>query len=81
MILERAPKGGNEDTTMDFVRRHDEYENAAPAPCCCGEKLREETVGTRADLRCADQSFPERCAPLQKQVKQYVEFQWRFCLV
>ena len=28
MILDRAPKGRNETTTMDFVRRHDEY--AAP---------------------------------------------------
>jgi len=26
MILDRAPKGGNEKTTMDFVRRHHEYE-------------------------------------------------------
>jgi predicted dithiol-disulfide oxidoreductase (DUF899 family) len=25
MILDRAPKGRNEKTTMDFVRRHDEY--------------------------------------------------------
>jgi len=25
MILDRAPKGRNEDGTMDFVRRHDEY--------------------------------------------------------
>jgi predicted dithiol-disulfide oxidoreductase (DUF899 family) len=29
MILDRAPKGRNEEKTMDFVRRHDEYE---PAP-------------------------------------------------
>jgi predicted dithiol-disulfide oxidoreductase (DUF899 family) len=29
MILDRVPKGRNEKTTMDFVRRHDEYE-AAP---------------------------------------------------
>jgi predicted dithiol-disulfide oxidoreductase (DUF899 family) len=29
MILDRAPKGRNEDRTMDFVRRHDEYEQAA----------------------------------------------------
>jgi predicted dithiol-disulfide oxidoreductase (DUF899 family) len=29
MILDRAPKGRNETTTMDFVRRHDEYEKAA----------------------------------------------------
>jgi predicted dithiol-disulfide oxidoreductase (DUF899 family) len=35
MILDRAPKGRNEGTTMDFVRRHDEYE-AAPQSCCHG---------------------------------------------
>jgi predicted dithiol-disulfide oxidoreductase (DUF899 family) len=29
MILDRAPKGRNETTTMDFVRRHDEYETAS----------------------------------------------------
>lgn len=29
MILDRAPKGRNENSTMDFVRRHDEYEDAA----------------------------------------------------
>jgi predicted dithiol-disulfide oxidoreductase (DUF899 family) len=34
MILDRAPKGRNETTIMDFVRRHDEYE-AAPARDCC----------------------------------------------
>jgi predicted dithiol-disulfide oxidoreductase (DUF899 family) len=28
MILDRAPKGRNESKTMDFVRRHDEYEDA-----------------------------------------------------
>lgn len=27
MILDRAPKGRNEDGTMNFVRRHDEYED------------------------------------------------------
>ena len=26
MILDRAPKGRNEKSTMNFVRRHDEYE-------------------------------------------------------
>lgn len=26
MLLDRAPKGRNEDTIMDFVRRHDEYD-------------------------------------------------------
>jgi predicted dithiol-disulfide oxidoreductase (DUF899 family) len=36
MILDRAPKGRNEHTTMDFVRRHDEYEGAPSAPPCCG---------------------------------------------
>ena len=29
MILDRAPKGRNEKSTMDFVRRHDEYETKA----------------------------------------------------
>ncbi len=28
MILDQAPKGRNETTTMDFVRRHDEYEGS-----------------------------------------------------
>jgi predicted dithiol-disulfide oxidoreductase (DUF899 family) len=31
MILDRAPKGRNETTIMDWVRRHDEYQDA-PAP-------------------------------------------------
>ncbi len=31
MILDRAPKGRNERKTMDFVRRHDEYEMKAAA--------------------------------------------------
>lgn len=34
MVLDRAPKGRNEKTTLDFVRRHDEYE-AAPQTSCC----------------------------------------------
>ena len=34
MILDRAPKGRNEDSTMHFVRRHDEYESAKGS--CCG---------------------------------------------
>lgn len=34
MILDRAPKGRNETSTMNFVRRHDEYEGA-PARSCC----------------------------------------------
>jgi len=35
MILDRAPKGRNEKTTMDFVRRHDEYEKAPKLHDCC----------------------------------------------
>ncbi|WP_413989477.1 DUF899 domain-containing protein [Labrys okinawensis] len=35
MILDLAPKGRNEGSTMDFVRRHDEYESK-PALACCG---------------------------------------------
>ncbi len=31
MILDRAPKGRNETTTMHFVRRHDEYETTNQA--------------------------------------------------
>lgn len=31
MILDRAPKGRNETGTMDWVRRHDEYEDGAQA--------------------------------------------------
>ena len=39
MILDRAPKGRNESTTMDFVRRHDEYAPAAnPQSCCTAER-------------------------------------------
>lgn len=34
MILDRAPKGRNEDATMDFVRRHDEYEDAPRTSSC-----------------------------------------------
>lgn len=35
MFLDRAPKGRNETTTMDWVRRHDEYADSAPKPSCC----------------------------------------------
>ena len=35
MILDRAPKGRNESSTMSFVRRHDEYEDTAGAKSCC----------------------------------------------
>jgi predicted dithiol-disulfide oxidoreductase (DUF899 family) len=35
MILDRAPRGRNEKTTMDFVRRHDEYEKTFKLHDCC----------------------------------------------
>jgi predicted dithiol-disulfide oxidoreductase (DUF899 family) len=35
MILDRAPFGRNEETTMNFVKRHDEYEQALEASSCC----------------------------------------------
>jgi predicted dithiol-disulfide oxidoreductase (DUF899 family) len=35
MILDRAPLGRNETSTMSFLRRHDEYEPAAQAEACC----------------------------------------------
>jgi predicted dithiol-disulfide oxidoreductase (DUF899 family) len=35
MILDRAPKGRNESTTMDFVRRHDEYKDEPTVQACC----------------------------------------------
>ncbi len=35
MILDFAPKGRNESKTMDFVRRHDEYDQAPAASSCC----------------------------------------------
>jgi predicted dithiol-disulfide oxidoreductase (DUF899 family) len=39
MILDRAPKGRNEISTMNFVRRHDEYvDTPKPAACCSTTK-------------------------------------------
>ncbi|WP_028748942.1 DUF899 domain-containing protein [Rhizobium mesoamericanum] len=35
MILDRAPKGRNENSTMDFVKRHDEYEPTKTTPSGC----------------------------------------------
>jgi predicted dithiol-disulfide oxidoreductase (DUF899 family) len=37
MILDRAPKGRNEKRTMDFVRRHDEYEDIPRKHACCAD--------------------------------------------
>ncbi len=36
MILDRAPKGRNENGTMHFVKRHDEYEAQVSKHSCCG---------------------------------------------
>ena len=35
MILDRAPLGRNENGTMHFVKRHDEYEQKPKASACC----------------------------------------------
>lgn len=35
MILDRAPKGRNENSTLSFVKRHDEYEDTPKAHACC----------------------------------------------
>ena len=35
MLLDRAPLGRNEGETMNFIRRHDEYENVQPKSACC----------------------------------------------
>ncbi len=37
MVLDRAPRGRNEPTTMDFVKRHDEYQEARKAHACCAD--------------------------------------------
>lgn len=40
MILDRAPLGRNESGNMgDWMRRHDEYEDAAPAKACHAEAI------------------------------------------
>lgn len=39
MILDRAPKGRNEKSTMNFVRRHDEYEKQPKEQACCDETV------------------------------------------
>jgi predicted dithiol-disulfide oxidoreductase (DUF899 family) len=37
MILDRAPMGRNENRTMNFVRRHDEYDETPQTHACHGE--------------------------------------------
>jgi predicted dithiol-disulfide oxidoreductase (DUF899 family) len=35
MILDRAPKGRNETSTLSFVKRHDEYADTSQSQSCC----------------------------------------------
>lgn len=35
MLLDRAPKGRNESSTLSFVKRHDEYDDTPKAHACC----------------------------------------------
>lgn len=35
MILDRAPKGRNETSTMSFLKRHDEYDSTTDTHSCC----------------------------------------------
>ncbi|MGV1870511.1 DUF899 domain-containing protein [Agrobacterium rosae] len=35
MLLDLVPKGRNEEGTMNWVRRHDQYEDAPKAASCC----------------------------------------------
>ena len=35
MILDRAPKGRNETSTLSFVKRHDEYDTEPKTHSCC----------------------------------------------
>jgi Bacterial protein of unknown function (DUF899) len=48
MILDRAPKGRNEKTTMDFVRRHDEYPEQSTAAARRAEPTRSDASSSRA---------------------------------
>lgn len=36
--LDLTPKGRNEDTTMNWVRHHDKYEDAVASGCCSGKE-------------------------------------------
>ena len=36
-FLDLTPKGRNEKVIMDWMRRHDEYEDAGKAGACCGQ--------------------------------------------
>jgi predicted dithiol-disulfide oxidoreductase (DUF899 family) len=34
-FLDLTPKGRNEKTIMEWIKRHDEYETAGGPPSCC----------------------------------------------
>jgi predicted dithiol-disulfide oxidoreductase (DUF899 family) len=38
IYLDITPKGRNEVEIMDWVKRHDEYEDVAGPPSCCGSE-------------------------------------------
>jgi predicted dithiol-disulfide oxidoreductase (DUF899 family) len=42
--LDLTPKGRNETTIMDWMRRHDEYEDAGKSPACCGSVQRPDAA-------------------------------------
>ena len=42
--LDLTPKGRNESTIMDWMRRHDEYETAGQAPACCASSQRPDAA-------------------------------------
>jgi predicted dithiol-disulfide oxidoreductase (DUF899 family) len=44
MLLDITPKGRNETGPMDWVRRHDEYEAAAPHFCCGDGEMQASTA-------------------------------------
>jgi predicted dithiol-disulfide oxidoreductase (DUF899 family) len=39
MLLDRAPQGRNESSTMNWVRRHDEYEERSDSAACCASSV------------------------------------------
>jgi predicted dithiol-disulfide oxidoreductase (DUF899 family) len=54
VILDRTPKGRNETgpnhNLMDWVRRHDEYEDVARSASCCGSGEHAEPMGESARM-------------------------------
>ena len=46
MILDRAPMGRNEATTMNWVRRHDEYAGQPAVEACCAAAAPSAAIAT-----------------------------------